>query len=247
MNEYAEDTPQDEPTNRYKKPPNDPPSDAPIEVDSARIAGLESETRRPMDEIMAGMSSPTMVHQVPEKDEVETFLDGDSEPPIDGDHCPFCNAERRPSNDLFCYHCGNPLRIESIPFCGNCRSPIVPHAKYCLHCGQSVEPVVGLVLRMATNNIPYHIKPEKQVYTVGRAVPQQNNYVDIDLGPFGQRKISRQHARIILKETEWYVEDMNSKGGTRVFNTPLQPFTPTRIENGMVIYFADVKFTVEMN
>jgi pSer/pThr/pTyr-binding forkhead associated (FHA) protein len=123
----------------------------------------------------------------------------------------------------------------------------MPNAKYCSHCGRSVEPVPGLVLRMSSNNIPYHINPEKQIYTVGRAVPQQNNYVDIDLGPFGQRKISRQHARITLQEGDWHVEDMNSKGGTRVYNTRLQPFTPTRLQDGMVVYFADVKFTVEMN
>ena len=247
MNEHSEDTPKDEPTSRFKPPTDDPPSDAPIEVDAAKIPGLESETRRPIDKIMAGMSNPTMVHKAVEKDEVDTYLDADGTPPIDEDHCPFCNAERRPGNDEFCYQCGNPLRMESIPFCGNCRSPIVPHARYCFHCGRSVETIARLVLRMANNNIPYHIKPEKQIYTVGRAVPQQNNYVDIDLGPFGQRKISRQHARIVLQETEWYVEDMNSKGGTRVYNTRLQPFTPTRIEDGMVIYFADVKFTVEIN
>jgi pSer/pThr/pTyr-binding forkhead associated (FHA) protein len=92
----------------------------------------------------------------------------------------------------------------------------------------------------------YTLRGDQPEYTVGRTVPQQNNFVDVDLGPMGQRKVSRQHARFYLRNNQWFLEDMNSKGGTYVYNNRLNPRQPEPLEDGMVIYFADIKFRLEV-
>ncbi|HLA43781.1 MAG TPA: FHA domain-containing protein [Aggregatilineales bacterium] len=159
--------------------------------------------------------------------------------------CAFCQAPNT-SGHHFCWNCGKPLRIEDIERCRVCTTPLVPDARYCYHCGSSVEPIPMLLLHLSESDMVFSLRGEKDTYSVGRTVTEQNNYVDIDLGPLGQRKVSRQHARILVKENKWYVEDLNSKGGTIIYNNRLKPQTPTLIEDGMVLYFADLKFRVEI-
>ncbi len=168
------------------------------------------------------------------------------QPFIDPDFCPHCSASRRP-DEPYCYNCGQPLGHQDIRFCRYCNTPTVPGANYCYYCGRSTAPVPEMRLHYPDNNQTFEIIGTKDVHTVGRAVAEQNHYVDIDLGTLGQRRISRHHARFFLKDDEWFLEDLGSKGGTRVYNNRLQPNIPIRMEQGMVVYFADLKFTVDLS
>lgn len=164
---------------------------------------------------------------------------------LDADYCPFCSVERR-KGDKFCYACAAPLLASLLDFCRGCKYPLVPEAYFCYHCGLRVEVVPQLRLNMADGDVHFAIQATKETYIVGRNVPEQSNYVDIDLGPYGHRKVSRKHARFSLREDGWYLEDLGSKAGTRIFNHRLQPFDPVPLEPSMVIYFADLKFKLEI-
>lgn len=186
----------------------------------------------------------TVVHGKPPTLDPNVTLEADAVE-ITEDRCPFCDAERRPT-DNFCSNCGNLLKVLAFDECRYCQTTLVPDARFCHHCGRRVEASPQLMLRIAESNTVYTLRGEQESYTIGRTVPEQNNFVDIDLGPLGQRKVSRRHARIFLHENQWYVEDLGSKGGTRVFNQLLQPRSPLLLQDSMVIYFADVKFKVEL-
>jgi len=87
---------------------------------------------------------------------------------------------------------------------------------------------------------------DKNSYSVGRTVPEQNHFVDIDLGQVGQRKISRNHAILSYSNGEWYVED-TSQAGTYIHFARLEPRTKTLLEDGVQLKFADVAFRVKIS
>ncbi len=160
--------------------------------------------------------------------------------------CEVCKAELHSQDDKYCHNCGAPQK-QNLEKCRSCRTPLIPEAHFCFHCGAPVVAVPQVTLHMANNDLVFKIPPRAEVFTVGRNVPQQNNFVDLDLGPYGQRRVSRQHARFVLKENQWYLEDLNSKADTRVFNDRLTPFEPRPIEDNTIIFFAELKFRIEMS
>ena len=164
--------------------------------------------------------------------------------PVMDAYCPFCKGEIG-IVDKFCRNCGR-LLDQSFEKCRNCATPLVPDARYCFHCGVKVEPLPELLLEIIENHSEYRVPRSANQVMVGRTVPQQDIFVDLDLGPYGQRRVSRQHARFILKDNKWYLEDMDSKAGTRIYNTKAEPYVPVLIEDGMVIYFADIKVKVHL-
>lgn len=166
------------------------------------------------------------------------------EVPVDENHCPYCNAEIGLDHH-FCWNCGQPVHSSKSKACQFCLTLLVPDATYCYRCGRSAQPVPEIHLRIIESDQLIALPASQEYHTVGRDVPQQNHKVDIDLGPLGQRKVSRSHARFRYFNHSWYLEDLNSKGGTRIFNARLQPNTPVKLESGMVLYFADVKLKIE--
>ncbi len=160
--------------------------------------------------------------------------------------CDVCKTELRTPEDKFCWNCGA-AQGKAIEKCRSCKTILMPDAKFCYHCGTPVLTIPQVTLHMANNDLTFKIPPRAEVFTIGRNVPQQNNFVDLDLGPYGQRRVSRQHARFILRDNQWYLEDLNSKAGTRIFNDRLAPFTPMPIENETIIYFAELKFKVAIS
>lgn len=159
--------------------------------------------------------------------------------------CEICKTELHTSTDKYCFNCGAPQH-QLLEKCRNCKTPLIPEAKFCHNCGLAVVAIPQITLHMASNDLTFKIPPRAEVFTIGRNVPQQNNFVDLDLGPYGQRRVSRQHARFVLRDNQWLLEDLNSKAGTRIFNDRLTPFMPMPIENDMIIYFAELKFKVTM-
>ncbi|NJL92387.1 MAG: FHA domain-containing protein [Anaerolineae bacterium] len=158
--------------------------------------------------------------------------------------CPFCGADVLLSEANFCVKCGRLLQLD-LPACAQCEFLLIPGATYCFNCGYRIDQVPSLLLSLVDYGQQYRVPWGVDVFVVGRTVPQQGIYVDLDLGALGQRKVSRQHARFFLRGMQWYVEDLGSKVGTRVFNRQLDAFDPVLVEDSAVIYFADVKVLVQ--
>lgn len=164
----------------------------------------------------------------------------------DSEGCPYCQATRY-ADSIFCHRCGRPLLPrDQIDTCRHCKTPLVPSAHFCYICGKRAVSAPELTLSLVDTPQQYTLRGDQLTYTVGRQVPEQSNFVDIDLGDIGQRKISRQHARLTLHEKVWYLEDLGSKAGTRIYNTRLLPNQPAILQTGMIIYFADLKFKVDI-
>ena len=76
----------------------------------------------------------------------------------------------------------------------------------------------------------------KDIYRIGK----ENSFVDYFIGD--NTAISRSHANIITKKTDYYIVDMNSKNHTYVNGTMLQPNIETLLQPGTKIRLADEEF-----
>jgi hypothetical protein len=165
---------------------------------------------------------------------------------LEGETCPYCQATRY-ADAVFCHRCGKALVArDQLETCRHCRTPLVPKAHFCYMCGKRALNAPELTLQMVDGLQYFTFLGDQAAYLVGRQVPEQNHFVDVDLGEIGQRKISRQHARLMLHDKAWYVEDLGSKAGTRINNTRLLPNQPMQLEHGMLLYFADLKFKISI-
>jgi pSer/pThr/pTyr-binding forkhead associated (FHA) protein len=82
---------------------------------------------------------------------------------------------------------------------------------------------------------------------VGRVDPARGIKPDIDLTPFDPSStVSRQHARIRLEKTSFYIEDLNSRNKTRLGGSALTPRKPELLHNGDVVGFGWVKATFRL-
>jgi pSer/pThr/pTyr-binding forkhead associated (FHA) protein len=82
---------------------------------------------------------------------------------------------------------------------------------------------------------------------VGRADPKRGITPGIDLTPFDpSTSVSRQHARIHLEKTFFYIEDLNSRNKTRLGASTLTPRKPELLHNGDVVNFGSVKATFRL-
>jgi|GEM_PF-3431487 len=217
------------------------------EIKAPALKPIDQSPYAPPDD--ANHQQPTVVHNfealAPEYDENATIFETEISDSIPL-HCPYCN-EHITSDFIFCSNCGALLRQNNIVPCRHCQTPTIPDASYCYHCGNTLSTAPLLTLKIPNRDTEFKLDGSKSTYVVGRTVPQQNNFADIDLGQYGLRKISRQHARITLQDDKWFVEDLNSKAGTRIFNRTLPSNTSIELENDMVIYFADIQLMVEIS
>ena len=56
--------------------------------------------------------------------------------------------------------------------------------------------------------------------------------------------ISRIHCKVICKQDDYYIEDLQSANGTYINNVRLQPKVATRIKHGDVVRLANSNFQV---
>ncbi len=77
--------------------------------------------------------------------------------------------------------------------------------------------------------------PEKETIIIGRT--HRDTIADIDLGPYGaaQVGVSRHHARLMRRGSQWFIDDMGSLNGTFVNETPLKSGAPMPLKNGDLI------------
>ncbi|RMF03951.1 MAG: FHA domain-containing protein [Chloroflexi bacterium] len=84
--------------------------------------------------------------------------------------------------------------------------------------------------------------PQQNSVIVGRT--HKNSVADIDLGPHGaaQAGISRRHARLFWRNSQWWIEDLGSLNGTFVNGTAVPPDSPVPLKNGDVVRCSHMSF-----
>ena len=86
----------------------------------------------------------------------------------------------------------------------------------------------------------YLIKDEKTIeinndeFMIGRS-----SHVDLDIR---DNMVSQIHCRIIKKNDVFYVEDLHTMNGTYIDGKQLPADTPTRIEDGQMLWIANVVY-----
>jgi serine/threonine protein kinase len=76
--------------------------------------------------------------------------------------------------------------------------------------------------------------PLKEEVLIGRTDPRSKTVPDIDLSLYGGASagISRQHARLLRKDDNWIIEDLNSTNGTYVNDGVVSSATPVALTEG---------------
>jgi pSer/pThr/pTyr-binding forkhead associated (FHA) protein len=82
--------------------------------------------------------------------------------------------------------------------------------------------------------------------TIGRAF--KNVAPDIDLGPYGGSKagVSRQHSRLLLKDRQWFVEDLGSTNGTFVNGIKIAANQPVSFKDGDLIRCGQIELELKV-
>jgi pSer/pThr/pTyr-binding forkhead associated (FHA) protein len=78
------------------------------------------------------------------------------------------------------------------------------------------------------------ILPQKDEVLIGRADPRGKVAPDIDLSRHGggTAGVSRQHARLLRRDDNWMIEDLDSTNGTFVNEERVSPTQPTWLNSG---------------
>jgi pSer/pThr/pTyr-binding forkhead associated (FHA) protein len=76
--------------------------------------------------------------------------------------------------------------------------------------------------------------PDKEQVIIGRADPVSRFYPDVDLSPYQalQSGVGRRHLRMMVRENQVLIEDMNSTNGTFLRGQKLTPRMPQPINDG---------------
>lgn len=86
------------------------------------------------------------------------------------------------------------------------------------------------------------VKPGFVVTTIGRTAPKSQVFPDIDLGSLdGAASISRRHARLIHREGAWFIQEDESRHGTFVNGSKLDPGELVKLADGDEVRFGAIK------
>jgi hypothetical protein len=154
--------------------------------------------------------------------------------------CDYCGFRNDPG-EKFCQNCG--LQLWEAPVEGDeatsSNSETSPSEKVTLPAGKSSDPLDGgaeakpireekgffgkIVIKYVHAEI---ILPgNKKELLIGRIDPVRDIHPDIDLVPYGGEVngVSRLHARLVIKDGQIYIEDLNSTNFTFINQQRLQP------------------------
>ncbi len=103
------------------------------------------------------------------------------------------------------------------------------------------KPKVEAHILLTDKNVTLNI-PEKDIAIIGRT--HRNIIADVDLGPYGaaQAGLSRHHARLLRRESQWLIDDMGSMNGTYVNKVQVKPGMPVPLRNGDVVRCSHMTF-----
>ena len=162
---------------------------------------------------------------------------GWSTPSSGGAACPNCGSPVQPA-DVFCDNCGQALTPSSgfpsepqipVTFESNPSLPVVP--------AQTPGPAMAVVnprLVVQASGATLNLAPGKSEYLIGREDPVSGSFPDVDLVPYGGEEggVSRRHAQILRRGTQFSIEDLNSVNYTFVNRQKVAPGTPHPLNDG---------------
>jgi hypothetical protein len=136
--------------------------------------------------------------------------------------CPACGAEVEPG-DAFCSACGYALK--AAPEAAPAEEAPAPAP------APSAPTGPRLVVAASGAEIPLAAGPE---ILIGREDPVSGVYPDVDLTPHGGEDggVSRRHARLLVEEGQYFVEDLDSTNFTFVNKTKIAPKTRQPLKDG---------------
>lgn len=136
--------------------------------------------------------------------------------------------------------------------CPACGTPFIPGEAFCSDCGAQLPgqpqeayatpvapaytpPNVGARPRLvvAGSGAEFDLAGKSEVL-IGREDPISGIFPQIDLAPHGGEVggVSRRHARLMLRNGQWLIEDLNSTNFTFVNNQRLTPGAPLALKDG---------------
>jgi len=158
--------------------------------------------------------------------------------------CPTCGHEKTDFTDKFCAICGQ--FIETLTEEAIQKYETAPFDLDAVSDEETFIPSVGeeirgkLLIRISNTEIP--LPAGKNELIIGRIDPEQGLYPDVDLTPFGGDRagVSRNHARLLMKESQLFIEDLNSLNYTFVNKQRLEVDQLYSVKDGDEIRFGGV-------
>lgn len=166
--------------------------------------------------------------------------------------CPGC-GDRTPADSRFCEMCGVEL-LECVncgaagtdPFCGECGGPMV---------SRKIRRDNAATVQRSDDDSDAHTTGRRRSprlqYRKGNIsiTPENNAVIGRKEGPYADALstldlISRRHARFILRDGQWYIDDLNSTNGCYVNDREVRPGTPARFDRGDVVDIGTYLFDV---
>jgi len=152
--------------------------------------------------------------------------------------------------ELYATQAGTPSIVPVLP-CSCCGRDVTPSDLYRIYFGErppSVEIAIAKLIIMDMDVDAQFPLPAENEITIGRVDPHRGIRPDIDLSKFDPAsRISRRHARITSRGSQFYIEDLGSANGTTVNGrTRLKPQEPYPLVNGDVLKIGEttLKFAV---
>ncbi len=169
--------------------------------------------------------------------------------------CPFCQTPHV-DNTLFCDECGTylldeetrdtfPLLEEDTPEILGAQKNTPNTEKASAKPHAHIPPTV--ILSLDTPKKQLEITLEKTIY-LGRLDPTANIYPEIDFTDINglEQGISRQHARLLFKEGQLYIEDLGSINGTVLNGHRLMAYLPEPLNDGDSLVLGRLKIAVSV-
>src|SRR5215813_9512213 len=152
--------------------------------------------------------------------------------------------------ELYATQAGTPSIVPVLP-CSCCGRDVTPSDLYRIYFGErppSVEIAIARLILMDMDvNAQFPLPADNEI-TIGRVDPHRGIRPDIDLSKFDPAsRISRRHARVTARGSQFYIEDLGSANGTIINGrTRLKPQEPYPLVNGDVLKIGEttLKFAV---
>jgi len=159
--------------------------------------------------------------------------------------CARCNTPLEPGA-AYCPGCGLALP-RSAPIgsvCPKCAAINLPGTAYCETCGAALPRCPHLVVMNTGLRLPL-FSGDQTAVVVGRSDALSGVTPDLDLEPcVGELAgLSRRHARLILRDNQCWIEDLNSVNWTYLNNQRLPPERPAPLKDGDLLRLGNVLLT----